>query len=135
MQADFHHGLLGDRASQAQEKQRLSEITEAIVARQTQITQLQSDIEALQRVASVLGGKATATGQAKAKSKPKQKRRKRGTAAKATGQAKARAKLKATPQPKPKAPGKRRHKWSAAEKAAIGKRMKVYWAKRRKASQ
>ncbi len=110
----------------------MSDITTAIAARQTQITQLQSDIEALQRAASVLGGKTTAKGQPKAKSKPKQKRRKRGTAAKATSQPKAPAKPEAKPQPKPKARAKP-HQWSAAEKAAIGRRMKAYWAKRRKA--
>jgi len=34
----------------------LSEITNAIKARQTQITQLQRDIETLQRAASIMGG-------------------------------------------------------------------------------
>ena len=83
----------------------MSEISEAIKARQAQITQLQSDIDALQRAATVLGGKTKATSQPKAK-------RKRRAAAKTT---------------------QKRHVWSAAEKAAIGKRMKAYWAKRRKA--
>ncbi len=89
----------------------MSEITEAIKARQAQITQLQSDIDALQRAATVLGGKTTAkaTGPPKAKRKIKRKLR---AAAKTT---------------------QKRHVWSAAEKAAIGKRMKAYWAKRRKA--
>ena len=86
----------------------MSEITKAIAARQTQITQLQSEIATLQRAASVLGPPARAA--AKAKQKPKAK-----------------------PQPKPKAQKGKRHQWSAAEKAAIGKRMKAYWAKRRKA--
>ena len=86
----------------------MSEITKAIAARQTQITQLQSEIATLQRAASVLGRPARAA--AKAKQKPKAK-----------------------PQPKPKAQKGKRHQWSAAEKAAIGKRMKAYWAKRRKA--
>ena len=36
----------------------MSEITEAIEAKQTQITQLQSDIETLQRAASIMGGSA-----------------------------------------------------------------------------
>ncbi len=81
----------------------MSEITNAIAAKQNQITQLQSDIDALQRAATVLGGKTTA--------KAKRKRRKRAVA-------------KTT---------QKRHVWSAAEKAAIGKRMKAYWAKRRKA--
>ena len=91
----------------------MSEITKAIAARQTQITQIQSDIETLQRAASIVDGKTKA-------------------AAKAASQAKAPAKSKAKPQPKPKAQGKRRQ-WSAAEKAAIGRRMKAYWAKQRKA--
>ncbi len=86
----------------------MSEITEAIKTRQTQIAQIQSDIDALQRAASVLRGKSTA---AKPTSQPKAKRRRRG-AAKTT---------------------QKRHVWSAAEKAAIGKRMKAYWAKRRAA--
>ncbi len=89
----------------------MSEITKAIAARQTQITKLQSDIEILQRAAGLVGGRtqapATATSQPKAKAKPK-------------------------PKPRPKAQ-KKRHQWTAAEKAAIGKRMKAYWAKRRKA--
>ena len=38
----------------------MSEITEAIAAKQAQISQLQSDIETLQRAATVLGGKTTA---------------------------------------------------------------------------
>ena len=80
----------------------MSEITKAITARQTQIAQLQSDIETLQRAASLVGGRTKAP--AKAASQPK-------------AQAQAQGK---------------RHQWSAAEKAAIGKRMKAYWAKRRK---
>ncbi len=97
----------------------MSEITQAIQARQAKITQLQGDIETLQRAASVLGGKTKP--QPKTKSK---KRRKK--AAKATQtQPKAAAKSKAK--------AKKRHKWTAAEKAAIGKRMKAYWAKRRRA--
>ncbi len=89
----------------------MKEITAAITARHAQIKTLQSDIDALQRAASVLGGKARTT--AKAASQPK-------------------ATAKPKPKAKPKAQGKR-HQWSAAEKAAIGKRMKAYWAKRRKA--
>ena len=100
----------------------MSEITTAIKARQAQITQLQSDIEILQRAASLMGGGTTAPAKAisQPKAKPKAKRRR-----------KAKAKPKTTAKPKPKA--KKRHEWSAAEKAAIGKRMKAYWAKRRKA--
>ncbi len=90
----------------------MSEITEAIEARQSQITRLQSDIETLQRAASIVGGK--------------------GPTAKATSQLRPKTKSKPKPKPKAQARGKR-HQWSAAEKAAIGKRMKAYWAKRRKA--
>ena len=94
----------------------MSEITQAIKARQTQILQLQSDIKTLQSAASVLGGKATAKAQPKAKAK--RKRRKKATKAKAA---------------QPKATQKRkRATWSAADKAAISRRMKAYWAKRRK---
>ena len=37
----------------------MKEITEAIEARQAQITQLQGDIETLQRAASIMGTKST----------------------------------------------------------------------------
>ncbi len=92
----------------------MSEITKAIKARQTQITQLQSDIETLQRAAGLVGSRTKAP--AKATSPP--------------------AKPQPKPKPKPKAKTKKRkrHQWSAAEKAAIGKRMKAYWAKRRAAN-
>ena len=75
-------------------------ITDAITARHAQIKQLQSDIETLQRAASVLGGKTTgkATDQLKTKSKRKQKGR----------------------------------GMSAAARKAVSRRMKAYWAKRRK---
>ena len=61
----------------------MSEITEAIAARQAHIKQLQADIDALQRAASVLGGKTTAkaTRQRKTQSKPTRKRRKLSAAA------------------------------------------------------
>ena len=95
----------------------MSEITAAIPARKNQIKQLQSDIESLQRAASVLGGGTTA--RAKAVSQPKPKRSR-----------KAKAKPKTTATPKSK---RKQHQWTAAEKAAIGRRMKAYWAKRRKA--
>ena len=55
-------------------------------------------------------------------------RRKKASQAK-PAQPKAPAKTKS--KAKPKSKGKR-HQWTAAEKAAIGKRMKAYWAKRRK---
>jgi hypothetical protein len=103
----------------------LSEITTAITAREAQIKQLQSDIETLQRAASVLGGGTTAPAKAisQPKAKPKAKRRR-----------KAKTKPKTTAKPKSKAKAKRKqHVWTAAEKRAIAKRMKAYWAKRRKA--
>ncbi len=74
----------------------MSEITKAIAAKQAQISQLQSDIDALQRAGTVLGGKTTA----KAKRKIKRKRR-------------AAAKTK-----------QKRHVWSAADKKVISKRMR-----------
>ena len=91
----------------------MSQITQAIAARQTQIAQLQSEIEALQRAASIVGAPAKAAAKPKPKAKPQPK-------------------AKPTPKAKP-APKQKRRQWSAAEKAAIGKRMKAYWAKRRKA--
>ncbi len=100
----------------------MSEITKAIAARQTQIARLQSDIETLQRAASIVGPPAKGAGTPKPKAaKPKAKPQPK------------RARPKAKPQPKAKA--KKRHQWTAAEKAAIGKRMKAFWAKRRKAGQ
>ena len=107
----------------------MSQITQAIAARQTQITQLQSEIETLRRAASVLGppapAAATPTPKPKSKAKP-------AVRAKPTAAATPKAKSAAKPQPKAKAKQKR-HRWTAAEKAAIGKRMKAFWAKRRKA--
>ena len=97
----------------------MSEITKAITARQTQITQLQSEIATLQRAASIVGPPAKAAAKATPKQKPKAK-----------PQPKPKTKPKATPTPKAT---QKRHQWSAAEKAAIGRRMKAYWAKRRKA--
>ena len=87
----------------------MNEITKAIAARQTQIAQLQSDIETLQHAASIIG-----SGE-----KPPAK----------TVRQKVRRQPKATPQPKPK-----RRPMTAAQRAAVGKRMKAYWAKQRKPS-
>ena len=95
----------------------MSEIPTAIKARQAQITQLQNDIETLHRAASLVGRTGTT---AKAKKKIKRKRRKRRAAAKGSpGQ--------------PKTTQKRKPTWSAADRRAISRRMKAYWAKRRKA--
>ncbi len=85
----------------------MSEITKAIAARQTQIAQLQSDIDALQRAASVLGGKTTAAAIRQPTTSPAQ----------------------------PKTKRKRKRKpWSAAARKAMSKRVKASWAKRKKAS-
>ena len=144
----------------------MSEITfvkgKAIAAKQTQITQIQSDIEALQRAATVLrvhlildnssthttpavktwlerhsryhvhftptsaswlnAGKGTPAKVIPGRPKAKRKRRKMAAAAKSSG--------------RPKTTQKRKTTWSAADREAIsgkGKRMKAYWAKRRRA--
>ena len=113
----------------------MSEITRAIAARQTQITQLQSELETLQRATSVLGPPATAAAKTTPKPKPKSKAKppvKATPTAAAKPKPRAKAKPAAKPQPKAKRKSKAR-RWTAAEKAAIGKRMKAYWAKRRKA--
>ena len=83
----------------------MRDIAKAIVVKQTQIAQLQSDIEALQQAATILGASAeTAAGQPAPT--PKQSKAKRQN---------------------------RRRQWTAAEKKTIGRRMKKYWAKRRAA--
>ena len=102
----------------------MSDITTGIEARQAQILRLQRDIETLQRAASVLVGKTTATGQTP--SKPKRKRRKKATAAKAARRS------KATPG-QPKAKGKRKP-WSAAARLAMSKKVKASWARRKRAA-
>ena len=88
----------------------MSEITAAIEARHAQISRLQSDIETLQRAASIMDGKGT-------------------TAKAGPGRPKAKA---ASGQPKTK---QKRSTWSAADRKVISKRMKAYWAKRRSAKQ
>ena len=101
----------------------MSEITKAIETKQAQVTQLQSDIETLRRAASIVGRTGTtakATPQPKAKQTIKRKRRKRRAAAKGS-------------PGRPKTTQKRKPTWNAADRAAISKRMKAYWAKRRKA--
>ena len=101
----------------------MSEITKAIAARQTQIARLKGEIETLQHAASIVGGRTKAP--VKAASQPK-------VPAKPKAKPQPKPKAAAKAKPKPKAKGKRRRLWSAAEKAAIGKRMKAYWAKRQK---
>ncbi len=102
----------------------VSEITKAIAARQTQIPRLKGEIETLQHAARIVGTRTKAP--VKAASQPK-------VPAKSKAKSQPKPKAAAKAKPKPKAKGKRRHQWTAAEKAAIGKRMKAYWAKRRRA--
>ena len=85
----------------------MNEISDGITARHAQIKTLQADIDALQRAVSVLRGQTTAktTPTRQPTTSPAQSKAKRGP-----------------------------HQWSAAEKAAIGKRMKAYWATRKKPS-
>lgn len=85
----------------------MQEITEALRAKHAQIEKLQRDIDALQKAADILGG-----GKVKAKATTKTK----ATAA------------------RPKATRKRSTMDAAARKA-VSKRMKAYWATRRKAKQ
>ena len=83
----------------------MKEITAAIKARQRQVKQLQRELGALQKAATVLSGKRAATV----------------------------ARPTATRQPTPdqQVKGKRRG-LSAAAKKAVSERMKKYWAKRKK---
>ncbi len=82
----------------------MNEITAAIAARQARIKQLQADIDALQRAASVLGGETTA---------------------KATRQP--------TTSPAQPSTKRKRKPWSAAARKAMSKRVKASWAKRKRA--
>ena len=82
----------------------MKEITKAITARHAQIKTLQADIGALQRAASVLGGETSTT-------------------------------AKATRQPKTTSkPKQKRRGMSAAARRAVSRRMKAYWAKRKRTS-
>ena len=105
----------------------MKEITKAIVAKQAQLTQLQADLDALQRAASIVGGKQ----------KSPAKKRKRGKMSAAARKALSQklkahwAKKKGTAKPAPK---KKRRKMSAAQRKAVGRRMKAHWAKKRKSA-
>jgi hypothetical protein len=119
-----------------------SQITDAIAARQAQITQLGREIEALQTAASALRGQKTARGAA---STPKTKTGRRPMSAAARKAVSARmkaswAKRKKASKPTPKTSRQtqtktktRRKPWTAAERLAISKRMKASWAKRKRA--
>ena len=85
----------------------MKEITVAIAARQAQIKTLQADIDALQRAASVLGGKTTA--------KATRTRQPTSTPAQPTAK-------------------RKRRPWSAAARKAMSKRVKASWAKRKRTS-
>lgn len=85
----------------------MKEITEALSAKHAQIEKLQRDIDALQKAADILGG-----GEVKAKVTTKTK----ATAARPTAT-------------------RKRSTMDAAARKAVSKRMKAYWAKRRKAKQ
>ncbi len=87
----------------------MSEITKAIEARQAQITQLQSDIETLQRAASIMGGRAATSAKPTPAAQP------------TTTPAQPKIKLGQRP-------------WSAARREAMSKRMKERWATRRLAA-
>ena len=87
----------------------MQEITAAIAARRAQIKTLQRDINALQRAASALAGRPSTTATASP----------RKTASQAT----------ATPKVTQKGRG-----MSAAARKAVSKRMKAYWAGRKRAN-
>lgn len=100
----------------------MTDITKAIAAKQAKLKQLQSDLDALQRAASIIGGKTPST---------QRKRGKLSAAARKalSGKLKAHwAKKKAANKPPPK---KKRRTMSAAQRKAVAKRMKAYWAKRK----
>ena len=123
----------------------MSQISDAIAARQTQIARLQRDIETLQRAAGIMGGGKTAPAKgaptakprATATPKPQPKKPRAGWSAARRALMKAYwAKRKkataAAPAAQPKA-AKKRKPMSAAAKKAMSKRLKAYWAKRNKA--
>ena len=100
------------------------DLTKAIASTQAAIRQLQADIDALQRAASIIDGKTTA-----------RKRKRRGKMSAAARKALAK-KLKAHWANKKAAakPQKKRRTMSAAGRKAVAKRMKAYWAAKRKAA-
>ena len=102
----------------------MSDFSKAIAAKQAQLTQLQADLDALQRAASIMGGKTAA--------KKDRRRGKMSAAARKALSQKLKAHWatkKAASKPTPK---KKRRKMSAAQRNAVGKRMKAYWAAKRK---
>ena len=103
----------------------MSDFSKAIAAKQAQLAQLQADLDALQRAATIIGGKKTS----------RAKTRKRGKLSAAARKVLSRklkahwAKKKAVAKLTPK---KKRRKMSAAQRKAVGQRMKAYWAAKRK---
>ena len=103
----------------------MTDISKAIAAKQAQLTQLQADLDALQRAASIIGGKQKSPAK-------KRKRGKMSAAARKVLSQKLKAhwaKKKAAAKP---TPNKKRRKMSAAQRKAFGQRMKAYWAAKRK---
>ena len=104
----------------------MTDIAKAIAAKQAQLDQLRTDLDALHRAASIMGGKK------KSPAKARKRRGKLSAAARkvlsqklkahwATKRADAKSKVK-----------KKRRTMSAAQRKAVGKRMKAYWAAKRK---
>ena len=102
----------------------MTDLSKAIAAKQAQLTQLQADLDALERAASIMGGKQ------KSPAKKRKRRGKMSAAARKVLSQKLKAhwaKKKAAAKPK-----KKRRKMSAAARKAVGQRMKAYWAAKRK---
>ena len=127
----------------------MKQITDAIAARDAQIKALQEDIDALQRAATVLGGKTSTTakaapGQPRATTPPKLAQMRRGMSAAARKAVSRRMKAYWAKRRKPSAPApdspaqptakqkRKRAPMSTAAKRAMSKRLKAYWAKRKK---
>ena len=98
----------------------MTDISRAIAAKNAEIRELQTDLDALQRAASIIGGKTSA--------KKRKRRGKLSAAARKVLSQKLKAhwaKKKAVAKPAPK---KKLRKMSAAARNAVATRMKAYWA-------
>ena len=100
----------------------MSDITQAIADRRTQIERLQAEITALNDVEKMLGGSPSRPRPAG----PAAVRRSSGRRKPAAATAEAGA-----PEAKPK---RKRRQMSAEERKAVSERMTAYWAERRKKS-